>query len=185
MGSGRKGVADLRFLSSPSPSLTTLEGPKLKARELHSRPGTRDSRPWTRYPHSGPRPPHSGARPPHSGTRHPHSGNGPSYSGTRPSHSGTRTPHSGTRHPHSGTRHSHSGTRHPHSGTRVSGVSFKSASLFPLKNAELRLCQKNSAFLKPNFAFSISVPFLQTRPKLVRKHLRGYPCNRRYASQNP
>ena len=41
MGSGRKGVADLRFLSSPPPSLTTLEVPKLKARELHSRPGTR------------------------------------------------------------------------------------------------------------------------------------------------
>ena len=142
--------------------------------------------PRTRYPHSEPRHLHSGTRPPHSGTRRPHSGNGPSHSGTRP-------PHSGTRHPQSGTRHSHSGARHLHSGTTVLGGRLQEQAwrfvqrltLFPLKNAELRLCQKNSAFLKPNFAFSISVPFLQTRPKLVRKHLRGYPCNRRYASQNP
>ena len=149
--------------------------------------------PWTRYPHSGPRPPHSGTRPPHSGTRHPHSGNGPSHSGTRPPHSGTRHPQSGTRHSHSGARHLHSGARHLLSGTTVSGGRLQEQAwrfvqrltLFPLKNAELRLCQKNSAFLKPNFAFSISVPFLQTRLKLVRKHLRGYPCNRRYASQNP
>ena len=151
-------------------NFTLDQGPGARTRYSYSEP---------RHPHSGPRPPHSGTRPPHSGTRRPHSGNGPSHSGTRP-------PHSGTRHPQSGTRHSHSGTTV--SGGRLQEQAWRFVqrlTLFPLKNAELRLCQKNSAFLKPNFAFSIFVPFLQTRPKFVRKHLRGYPCNRRYASQNP
>ena len=155
MGSGRKGVADLRFLSSPPPSLTTLEVPKLKARELHSRPGTRtlDQVPslraqatslWDQAPSLWNQAPSLWERTIlfwdqaislwDQDT---------SFWDEAPSLWET------------GTRHSHSWTRHPHSGTRVSGVSFKSASLFPLKNAELRLCQKNSAFLKPNFAFSI------------------------------
>ena len=184
MGSGRKGVADLRFLSSPPPSLTTLEVPKLKARKLHSRPGTRtlDQVPslraqatslWDQAPSFWNQAPSLWERTISFWDQAISLwGQDTSFWDEAPSLWET------------GTRHSHSGTRHPHSGTRVSGVSFKSASLFTLKNAELRLCQKNSAFLKPNFAFSISVPFLQTRPKLVRKHLRGFPYIQ-CASQNP
>ena len=133
------------FLSSPSPSLTTLEGPKLKARELHSRPGT-----WTldQVPSLRAQATSLWDQAPSFWNQAPSLwertilfwdqaislwGQDTSFWDEAPSLWET------------GTRHSHSWTRHPHSGTRVSGVSFKSASLFPLKNAELRLSQKNSA----------------------------------------